>query len=96
MKICVVCGHAFDDSDNSPTKTCSVENLTPDQAVQVFASAHVRDAAEQRTFIEDKAFKQIAPPATSGSVFTIKQHRLWVFERCSFTKSQLQKILRQL
>jgi hypothetical protein len=74
----------------------NVENLTPEQASQVFAATHVRDEAEQRTYIEDRLAKKATPPARNITTYAVERHKLIVHEPCSFTKLQLVKLVRQM
>ena len=86
----------INNNGNWETLKANVENLTPDQASQIFAANHVRDCAEQRAYIEDRLSKKAAPPARNSNVFAVERHKLIVHEPCSFTKSQLVNLVRQM
>ncbi len=72
-----------------------LHNLTPDQAAQVFAPDHVRTAAEQRAWIEDKRAKDAAPQVVSLP-YRVVGKRLVVMEACQLTSKELAMILAEL
>jgi hypothetical protein len=70
-----------------------LHNLTTDQAAQVFAEDHIRTAAEQRAWIEDKRAKQSVPPAKSNQPYRVVGSKLVVMVPCQFSRKELAQIL---
>jgi len=80
--------------DNGETLQVDVRNLTPDQAVQVFADNRIRSIAEQRAYLEDKKSKQA--PKQFNEPFRVSGHKLIVMQPCQLTSKQLANILAQM
>lgn len=81
---------------NGETLLIDISNLTKEQARQVFASDHVRDAAEQRAWIESEKLKTPKlTPLQDGQPYQIKNHKFRI-AGYEFTVRQLQRIIDQM
>ncbi len=78
------------------TINVDVVNLTKEQAQQVFAHDHVRSAAEQRAYIESQQTFRMAPRIAPEESFMIVRGTLVVNKSCSFTKTDLTRILKTM
>lgn len=83
-------------ADETTIIQVDINNLTADQAQQVFGPNGVRSEAEQRAWLEDRALRQLAPEPKVGSPYRIERGKLLVLEPCSFTVRDLTKLLAQL
>ena len=75
---------------------CPVNNLTPDQSKQVFASDHIRDLGEQRAYLEDlrvKKARRVDIKAVTG--YEIKKGKLIVGD-VVFCSKDLHRILGEM
>lgn len=74
-----------------------INALTKEQAKQVFASDHVRDAAEQRAWIESEKTKagRNLIPLQDAQQWSIRRGKA-IIAGLSFTKRQLQRIVDQM
>jgi hypothetical protein len=80
---------------NWETLQVDVRNLLPDQARQVFSDDGLRDSSGQRAWIEDKATKQVAPPAT-GIQYQIRGRKVRFLEPAEYSASELASILARI
>lgn len=76
------------------TLLVDVQNLTPRQARQVFASDRVRSLAEQRAFMEDA--KAIEIPSSAGEPYRIVGKTVVVTNPCKFSLQELAQIVAKL
>jgi hypothetical protein len=77
------------------TLKIDIRNLTKDQADQVFERDSIRSEAAQRAFIEDRAAKRVAPSTNADLPYRIVKNKLVVMEPCTFSASELARILSQ-
>jgi len=73
-----------------------VRNLTRTQAMQVFYRDGVRSEAAQRSWIESRALKQIAPSTKSNLPYKTSGKSLIVLEPCTLTAKEIAGILAQM
>lgn len=73
------------------------DNMTQEQARQVFAATHIRDIAEQRAWMEsERNSRHMAIPLEASPVYQIRGKKLYVNRRISFTADELRRLLKQL
>lgn len=75
------------------TLMVKVENLTPKQAKQVFASDHVRSLGEQRAYIESLHAPQ---PKVYKPSYTIKRGVLHINAATKLTRKEITRILMEM
>ena len=83
-------------TESGETLSVDVRNLTPEQALQVFSSDHIRSPGEQRAFIEDRKATSKAIPATGGLPYRIVGKTLVVMQSCKFSVRDLAKLLSEI
>ena len=78
------------------TLRVQVDNLTPEQARQVFASDHIRDESAQRAWVESRtpAISAVSDKAIGvSSAWTVKAGKIMVNRPCSLSRIDLANML---
>jgi hypothetical protein len=79
------------------TLQVSVGNLTPEQCRQVFGSNHVRDAAEQRAWMEaEKRIASMRNEKAEDLPYAIHGNKIVFRRSCTMTKRELQTVLKAM
>jgi hypothetical protein len=78
------------------TLQVDVRNLTREQSRQVFADDHVRDDAEQRAWIEDRAAQHAAPHQVENSPYRIVKGEVIIMAPCRLARADLLSLLTRL
>lgn len=78
------------------TLLIEVQNLTGDQARQVFANGQVRSIGAQRAFVESKNLKTFNPSAESDTPYKIVGKRVTMRRDTTFTARDLARILAEM
>lgn len=85
-----------ENGDSTDVLLVSVENLTSQQAAQVFASDHIRTTGEQKAWLVSKRMKSAKPMIEGSPAWHIKAGRVIFHQGASFTAGELASILTQV
>jgi hypothetical protein len=69
---------------------------TQSQAKQIFSKNHVRTPEEQRAWIESRRSQATPAKMRACKSFEVRNGKLYVFQKCSFTLNELIQILGEL
>jgi hypothetical protein len=81
---------------NGDTLRVQVDNLTPEQSRQVFASDHIRDIAAQRAWMETHAPQTARPAMVEAPAWKVTGGKVQVSRPCSLTRLDLARMLAEM
>lgn len=81
--------------NNGDTLRVQIDNLTPEQARQVFAGDHIRDIPAQRAWVETHA-PSVARPTITAPAWSVKAGKVQIVRPCSLTRLDLARMLAEM
>lgn len=81
---------------NGETLRIQVDNLTPEQSRQVFASDHIRDIPAQRAWLETHAPQTARPALVEAPAWKVTGGKVQVARACSLTRLDLARMLAEM